>query len=167
MSTFSHLHSLRRTPYLLKYKSSCSLDKEKQVYMCVRHMGKMFISSPSSSTISYPFTQTQANFYCLIYGTMDHGQKLVIQVQERMPTQETKEKEHGILTTLWKANAWQQTCQGAGFGKRKKRTKEGQAHMTVFIVEDLGAIKNNQDRRSIFSVPWKLTPLSSTKLFSP
>lgn len=100
MSTFSHLHSLCRTPYLLKYKSGCSLDKEKQVYMCVRHMGKMLISSPSSSTISYPFTQTQANLYCLIYGTMDHGQKLVIQVQERMPTQETKEKEHGILTTL-------------------------------------------------------------------
>lgn len=86
--------------------------------MCQTYEKDTLISSPSSSTISYPFPHTQANCYCLIYDTMDGS--LVFKFQERMPIEETKETEQSSLKTLRKENAWQQICQGAGLGKGEK-----------------------------------------------
>lgn len=61
MKIFSHLHSLYRTLGLLEDMDDCSLDKEKQVYMCVRHMRKIcsfllqvLLPSPIPSHIPRP-----------------------------------------------------------------------------------------------------------------
>lgn len=73
MSTFSLLPSLCRTLYLLQDKNGCSLDKEKQVYICVRHLRKIW-SFPLQVLPPFPIPlqhTPKLTLYCLTYGTTD------------------------------------------------------------------------------------------------